>query len=153
MLIIILLTIPLIGVIIVSTTMLYNDEINHTDYLKKHESLSDASSHFKNSTSNGVNNNISVLKNKLTNKYKTLNRNIKVNKRLKTIALYFSVLTLLVSLIIFALFDFSNNQFQFVQSQDQISVNKLYIKKPTRNKYARSITKCFSRRSNRSKLF
>ena len=42
-------------------------------------------------------------------------------KQLKSIALQTSIYTLFVSLIIFALFDFSNNQFQFVQKYHGIS--------------------------------
>lgn len=126
MLIILLFTIPLVGLILVSTTMLYNDEIGNKDYQVKHEYLNNKSSYILSHGGNALNNDISLVKNKLTSKYKILNRNIKVNKSLKTIALYISVLTLFVSLIIFALIDFSNNQFQFVQSQDEISINKFY---------------------------
>ena len=49
------------------------------------------------------------------------------NKRLKSAALKTSVLTLLVSLIIFALFDFSSNQFQFVQEYHEVGSFNFYL--------------------------
>ena len=48
-------------------------------------------------------------------------------KPIKLIALTTSVLNLFVSLIIFILFDFSNNQFQFVQEYHQISTFDFYL--------------------------
>jgi NADH:ubiquinone oxidoreductase subunit 4 (subunit M) len=48
-------------------------------------------------------------------------------KRIKFIALATSVFNLLISLVIFILFDFSNNQFQFVQEYHQISSFDLYL--------------------------
>jgi NADH-ubiquinone oxidoreductase chain 4 len=48
-------------------------------------------------------------------------------KRIKTIALITSVVNLFLSLIIFILFDFSSNQFQFVQEYHQISSFDLYL--------------------------
>jgi NADH:ubiquinone oxidoreductase subunit 4 (subunit M) len=48
-------------------------------------------------------------------------------KRIKLIALSSSVLNLFISLIIFILFDFSNNQFQFVQEYHQISSFDFYL--------------------------
>lgn len=50
-----------------------------------------------------------------------------VNKRLKSAALKSSVLTLLVSLVIFALFDFSSNQFQFVQEYHEVGSFNFYL--------------------------
>jgi len=50
-----------------------------------------------------------------------------VIKRLKSMALKTSILTLLVSLVIFALFDFSSNQFQFVQEHHEISSFSFYL--------------------------
>ena len=49
------------------------------------------------------------------------------NKRIKTIGLATSVLNLFVSLIIFILFDFSANQFQFVQEYYQVSSYDFYL--------------------------
>lgn len=49
------------------------------------------------------------------------------NRQLKSIALQTSVCTLFVSLIIFALYDFSNNQFQFVQEYHEISYFNFYL--------------------------
>lgn len=48
-------------------------------------------------------------------------------KRIKTIALTTSIINLLVSLIIFILFDFSSNQFQFVQEYHEISSFDFYL--------------------------
>ena len=42
-------------------------------------------------------------------------------KRIKTIALGTSIINLFISLIVFILFDFSNNQFQFVQEYHEIN--------------------------------
>lgn len=47
--------------------------------------------------------------------------------RIKTIALTTSIINLLVSLIIFILFDFSSNQFQFVQEYHEISSFDFYL--------------------------
>jgi NADH-ubiquinone oxidoreductase chain 4 len=48
-------------------------------------------------------------------------------KRIKTIALSTSIVNLFVSLIVFILFDFSSNQFQFVQEYHQISSFDFYL--------------------------
>ena len=112
--------IPLIGVIAVSTTVLYNDDkylnsANNNVYLDNIGS-NDAKS------PDAISNAIFIFYNKIKkNKIK------KINKRLKIIALNISVLTLLVSLIIFALFDFSNNQFQFVQNQHEVNYFSIYL--------------------------
>ena len=47
--------------------------------------------------------------------------------RIKAIALITSLINLFISLIIFILFDFSTNQFQFVQEYHQISYYDLYL--------------------------
>src|ERR1700675_934293 len=48
-------------------------------------------------------------------------------KRIKTVALSTSIVNLFVSLIVFILFDFSTNQFQFVQEYHQISSYDFYL--------------------------
>jgi len=48
-------------------------------------------------------------------------------KRIKIIALSTSIVNLFISLIIFILFDFSTNQFQFVQEYHQISSYDFYL--------------------------
>jgi len=48
-------------------------------------------------------------------------------RRIKTIALSTSILNLFISLIVFILFDFSSNQFQFVQEYHQISSFDFYL--------------------------
>jgi NADH:ubiquinone oxidoreductase subunit 4 (subunit M) len=47
--------------------------------------------------------------------------------RIKTIGLATSVVNLFVSLIVFILFDFSSNQFQFVQEYHEISSFDFYL--------------------------
>ena len=48
-------------------------------------------------------------------------------KRIKIIALITSIFNFLISLIIFILFDFSLNQFQFVQEYHEISSYDFYL--------------------------
>ena len=48
-------------------------------------------------------------------------------KRIKIIALSVSLIDLFISIIIFMLFDFSTNQFQFVQEYHQISSYDFYL--------------------------
>jgi len=48
-------------------------------------------------------------------------------KRMKLIALTTSILNLLISLIIFTLFDFSTNQFQFVQEYYEVNYYDFYL--------------------------
>jgi NADH:ubiquinone oxidoreductase subunit 4 (subunit M) len=48
-------------------------------------------------------------------------------KRVKTIALSTSIVNLFVSLIVFIIFDFSNNQFQFVQEYHEIGSFDFYL--------------------------
>jgi NADH:ubiquinone oxidoreductase subunit 4 (subunit M) len=47
--------------------------------------------------------------------------------RIKKIALITSIVNLFISLIVFILFDFSNNQFQFVQEYHEISTFDFYL--------------------------
>jgi NADH:ubiquinone oxidoreductase subunit 4 (subunit M) len=48
-------------------------------------------------------------------------------RRIKTTALTTSIVNLFVSLIVFILFDFSSNQFQFVQEYHEISSFDFYL--------------------------
>ena len=48
-------------------------------------------------------------------------------RRVKATALFTSIINLFISLIVFVLFDFSTNQFQFVQEYHQISSYDLYL--------------------------
>ena len=48
-------------------------------------------------------------------------------RRIKMIALSTSIINLFVSLIVFIMFDFSSNQFQFVQEYHQISSFDFYL--------------------------
>src|SRR3954447_13357176 len=48
-------------------------------------------------------------------------------KRIKSIALITSIANLFLSLVIFTLFDFSGNQFQFVQEYHEISYFDFYL--------------------------
>lgn len=56
--------------------------------------------------------------------YDLTGKNLKI---IKTIALTTSVINLFVSLIVFILFDFSSNQFQFVQEYHEISSFDFYL--------------------------
>jgi NADH:ubiquinone oxidoreductase subunit 4 (subunit M) len=56
--------------------------------------------------------------------YELTNLNI---KRIKTIALSTSVVNLFISLIVFIMFDFSSNQFQFVQEYHEIGLFDFYL--------------------------
>ena len=47
--------------------------------------------------------------------------------RIKKIGLFTSILNLFISLIVFIMFDFSNNQFQFVQEYHEISTFDFYL--------------------------
>jgi len=103
MLILLLLSIPLIGILFISTRMYYD-----------------------NSTFSQGNAETSSMQ---ENSFSPLDISLPdwVNKRLKSAALKTSILTLLVSLIIFALFDFSSNQFQFVQEYHEIGSYNFYL--------------------------
>lgn len=48
-------------------------------------------------------------------------------KRIKATALISTILNLFISLIVFTLFDFSTNQFQFVQEYHNISYYDFYL--------------------------
>ena len=48
-------------------------------------------------------------------------------RRIKTIALSTSLVNLFISLIVFILFDFSSNQFQFVQEYHEVSYFDFYL--------------------------
>jgi NADH:ubiquinone oxidoreductase subunit 4 (subunit M) len=48
-------------------------------------------------------------------------------RRIKKIALSTSIINLFISLIVFILFDFSSNQFQFVQEYHEISSFDFYL--------------------------
>jgi NADH:ubiquinone oxidoreductase subunit 4 (subunit M) len=48
-------------------------------------------------------------------------------KRVKTIALSTSVINLFISLIVFIIFDFSSNQFQFVQEYHEVGSFDFYL--------------------------
>lgn len=48
-------------------------------------------------------------------------------KRVKLISLSTSIINLLISLIIFILFDFSSNQYQFVQEYHEFSSYHIYL--------------------------
>jgi len=57
----------------------------------------------------------------------TYDLSIKNIRHIKLIALFTSIVNLFISLIIFIMFDFSSNQFQFVQEYHQISYFDLYL--------------------------
>jgi NADH:ubiquinone oxidoreductase subunit 4 (subunit M) len=63
----------------------------------------------------------------LISSYISYESNDLINKNIKIIALGTSVFNLILSLIIFILFDFSNNQFQFVQEHYEINSFDFYL--------------------------
>jgi len=63
-----------------------------------------------------------------SNVYKNSNFSLSsLDSRIKSIALVTSLINLFISLIIFILFDFSNNQFQFVQVYHEVSSFDFYL--------------------------
>lgn len=56
--------------------------------------------------------------------YKVTNLEI---RRMKLVALSTSIVNLLISLLIFIAFDFSNNQFQFVQEYHKVNYFDFYL--------------------------
>ena len=94
MLIFLLLSIPIIGILVISTKIHYDIPLSQYD---ENALSANASSSYLG------------------------------NIGLKSAALKTSVLTLIVSLLIFAFFDLSNNQFQFVQEYHEISSFSLYL--------------------------
>ena len=105
MLIISLLLIPLVGVLFVSTRM-YRDPFRVSDPNSVKE----------------INDLVSAYISRTSIEYKD-----GWNKRLKSTALKTSILTLFVSLVLFAFFDFSSNQFQFVQEYHEVSYFSFYL--------------------------
>ena len=57
----------------------------------------------------------------------TYDLSVKNIRHIKIIALFTSIVNLFISLVIFIMFDFSSNQFQFVQEYHQISYFDLYL--------------------------
>ena len=103
MIILLLLSIPLIGILFISTRMYYSDA-----------------------------NQTSVIRNQyLKHDISVLNTGFYLsdwsNKYLKSAALKTSILTLFISIAIFIFFDFSSNQFQFVQEYHDIGSFNLYL--------------------------
>ena len=58
---------------------------------------------------------------------KTKGHSLSTLNQIKTIALFTSVINFFVSLIVFMLFNFSSNQFQFVQEYHRISSFDFYL--------------------------
>jgi len=114
-----LLLIPLAGVLIVSTSMNHH-EVTRFNYNRSKIILYPIIVWF------GFMNNNNLAKHTNYDITPTNESNI-VNKRLKFIALNTSILALFVSLIVYALFDFSNNEFQFVQERYEISYFSFYL--------------------------
>ena len=98
MIIFLLLSIPLIGILFISTRMYYYDA-KHTSIIKDDKSVLNTGFYLSDWS----------------------------NKYLKSAALKTSILTLLLSLAIFIFFDFSSNQFQFVQEYHDIGSFNLYL--------------------------
>lgn len=107
MLLLLLLLIPLIGIFIISTGILY--------------SLTGTKLNFVGLPSKNFDYNTTLTKGSLTKGY-----NEKINQ-IKVIALVTTIVNLLLSLVIFIFFDFSSLQFQFVQEYHKISYFDFYL--------------------------
>jgi len=68
-----------------------------------------------------------ISNNEVNTNYYSICKNNNNHTYLKTVVLQVSVLTMLVSLFIFGFYDFSSNQFQFVQEYHEISTFNLYL--------------------------
>ena len=135
MLILLLLSVPLIGVLIISTKMYHNVSLpqpnnsvinTNVPLSNNYKSTLDTEISLSN-VENGLSADTSItqkIENALDN---NTSSSIIGNKSIKSAALKTSVLTLLISLVIFAFFDVSSNQFQFVQEYHEINSFNLYL--------------------------
>lgn len=103
MFIFILLLIPLTGLLLVSSGMNYNAKPVSTENIDVSVNTNDIVKTTKNSSMTSI------------------------NAYIKSIALQTTILTLLVSIFMFSLYDFSSNQFQFVQEYHEISTFNVYL--------------------------
>ena len=106
MLLTLLLLVPLIGIFTISTSISYELSPSNQTSHAKGESANLSSYLLNNRSQEKENNNV---------------------KHIKRIALFTSIVNLIISLVIFVMFDFSINQFQFVQEYHQISYFDLYL--------------------------
>lgn len=106
MLLTLLLLVPLIGIFTISTSISYDLSPSNQTSHAKGESVNLSSYLLNNRSQEKENNNV---------------------KHIKRIALFTSIVNLIISLVIFVMFDFSINQFQFVQEYHQISYFDLYL--------------------------
>src|SRR6266480_3124233 len=67
---------------------------------------------------------IGILLISMTVSYNDTERNIKL---IKLTALTISIINLIISIIMYIIFDFSNNQFQFVQEYHKINYYDFYL--------------------------
>jgi len=110
-----LLIIPIIGIFIIASADSYSKPLD-VYYDHSISNVSTAAGGAVNSTSSSYNH----LDISLDNKNKKVNY-------YKRIAFITSILNLIVSLIIYILFDFSNNQFQFIQEHYDLSFYDIYL--------------------------
>lgn len=112
---------PLIGLLFISSKLNNNVELSISEKSVISTDLDSASASGSNAHVNAnVSHSIAV---KNTSNHISDNYNIYI----KTVALQTSICALLVSIFIFALFDFSSNQFQFVQEHHEINTFNLYL--------------------------
>ena len=125
MLLTLLLLVPLIGIFTISTSISYDlsPSLTNSGVGKPILSPSYAVSQKAGNMVNGelAESSPSLLYNRTQEKE---NNNV---KHIKRIALFTSIINLIISLVIFVMFDFSLNQFQFVQEYHQISYFDLYL--------------------------
>lgn len=131
MLLHILLILPILGIFSIASISYNNTNSNYMSLSSLPKNLQSALNKYYEGLAQDLNN---INKEKLTKNekehfFKNLkdNTEIKLNKNYKIIALIFSILNLSISLMIYLLFDFNNNQFQYIQEQLNISLYDIYL--------------------------
>ena len=117
MIILLLLSIPLIGILFISTRMYYHNS-TYSYSVSSAQGKAVALPPLLAESKHQQENSLSMFEVSLPEW---------ANIHFKSAALKTSILTLIVSLIIFALFDFSSNQFQFVQEYHEIGSYNFYL--------------------------
>jgi NADH-ubiquinone oxidoreductase chain 4 len=133
MLLHLLLILPILGIFSIASISYNNTNSNYMSLSSLPQNLQSALNKYyedlaQHNDLNNINNE-KFTKNDEKSFFKNLNDNteIKLNKNYKIIALIFSILNLSISLLIYLLFDFNNNQFQYIQEQLNISLYDIYL--------------------------
>ncbi len=131
MLLHILLILPILGIFSIASISYNNTNSNYMSLSSLPQNLQSALNKYYEGLAQDLNNinNEKFTKNEEEHFFKNLkdNTEIKLNKNYKIIALIFSIINLSISLMIYLLFDFNNNQFQYIQEQLNISLYDIYL--------------------------